>query len=284
MPNRIAVKLKEVIRYDYDDAQNKHVLNANEFISVLNKLQKRTDYLERKTNKLTTIKNNNDSTELRSADIDLYDEFGEIEMYSLSRRYLSNEPSIIDKEEIQKVIDKNNVELNENNTLIEELVKIANRSIQKNKGDFQLEIVLFNSGNTQGVVRYKGQLILNKVILNLSKKLALKKNIDKDMKYLGDAFKGEREEEFLQNFVIIEPKSFSGLTLIIEQFNNRQRDIETIQREYISGYRQVLLLLFDIENNKLKESAFQLINDIEMDESESLMKYLENNYTRYLPD
>ena len=171
------------------------------------------------------------------------------------------------KEKVNNIL-KTKQEIDDVLKVIFQKIKIA---VEDDKSQFEIEIIAFNEGNQQTVVRNKGSLTLGATQMNLKKSSSLK---------ITNKFSGfsstiyARGKNETSNYLIIEPKAFIVLNLEIDPFNNKSRDIEVIKREYLSGNSQVELTLFDIKNNPIKPFKFVFQNDIEYDPNDELLKDL----------
>lgn len=171
---------------------------------------------------------------------------------------------------------KNNVD-----AVIKQLTQKTSIALEKSKERFEIEVIAFNEGNTQTVIRYKGLLELGSTQLNL-KRADNPKREDYYTK-ISNAMLGKRgRTEGISNYIIIEPRSFIVLNLEIDNFNNKERDISVIKREYISGQSSVSLTLFDIKNNPIKPFTYKLQNDIDSDPNEILEKFIKDNLNNYI--
>lgn len=164
--------------------------------------------------------------------------------------------------------------------VIKQLVQRAKKALDESKDKFQIEVIAFNEGNTQTVIRYKGVLELGSNQLNF-KKADNQKKEDYYTK-LSNAMSGKTNRGGASsNYLIIEPKSFIVLNIEIDNFNNKNRDIEVVKREYLSGQSSVSLTLFDIQNKPLKPFIFKLQNDLEYDPNDILNKFITENLTDF---
>lgn len=178
------------------------------------------------------------------------------------------------KSEIIKRIDVNSKSRSEIDEMIKSIAQKTKRALELNNDKFQIEIIAFNDGNQQTVIRNKGSLVLGQTQLNL-KKVTYQKNED-DMTKLSKIIAGKYNQDgTANNYLIVQPKSFIVMNLEMDAFNNKDRDIRVIQREYLSGQSNVELTLYDIKNQPIKPFVFLLQNDIEFEPNDELRKYIQ---------
>ena len=176
-------------------------------------------------------------------------------------------------ENVNRSIEKLTQEKNDIDGVVKSLAQKSKKALDENKDKFQIEIIAFNEGNQQTVIRHKGSLLLGQTQINLKK--ASTQKIEDYFSKLSKAQAGKYHQDgSSSNYLIIEPKSFIVMNLEIDKFNNKNRDIEVIKREYLSGQSKVELTLFDIKNNPIKPYSFLLQNDIEFDPNDELFKYI----------
>jgi len=160
--------------------------------------------------------------------------------------------------------------------VIKQLIQKTKKALEENIDKFQIEVIAFNEGNTQTVIRHKGTLELGSTQLNLKK--SDNQKIEDYYTKLSNAMSGKSSAVgSSSNYIIIEPRSFIVLNIEIDNFNNKNRDIDVIKREYVSGQSLVKITLFDIKNNPLKPFKFKLQNDVENDPNEELNKFISEN-------
>lgn len=139
------------------------------------------------------------------------------------------------------------------------------------ENQFQVEIIIFNSGKTQSVVKHKGQLIFGNEIINLKKK---ERRPNRYLKV--------EEDTLFDRFLVVQEKSFNGMTLVVDEYNNRQRMIDLGMREFVAGQRMAKLSFFDIRNKPIFSKDFLFRCEIE-ESKENFRQYIESNYSPYLP-
>lgn len=148
--------------------------------------------------------------------------------------------------------------------------KIKN-TLEDNNDDFQIEVVIFNEGNQQTVIRNKGKLILGDISVDLKNVSIIKTSEMNNTNTSGN--NSHSSSAYESNYVIIEPKSFIVLNLELDGFNNNNRDYARIQKEYKrESSTNTMLLLYDIKNKPIKSFEFKLQNDIEYDPNMELRK------------
>jgi len=198
----------------------------------------------------------------------------------LKKEYLDESKTVKDSDlrkelliSINEKIKKYSKKKSEHNQLTKDVVTMIYKSIQENTDKFQIEVVLFNSGDKQAVVRYKGQLAIDGTVVNLKRKRNSTSTFVDNQ---------NNQEEFLSNFVIIESKSFNGMTLIVDEYNNRKRDIEYAQREYKAGQKTAVLSIYNIKDQKFQKEKFFFRNALIEEEKESIRNYLMKDFKKYL--
>lgn len=175
---------------------------------------------------------------------------------------------------VKETIERGKVDVEDYTSLVENLVQQAYKQLAQNESNYQIEVVLFNSGGKQAVVRYKGHLRMQDDTI----KVNLKKPTDDNQK----TFQGELDgEAFLRDFVIINSKSFNGMTLVVDKFNNRQRDIKFSQREYAAGQQEAELYIYDINNKVTRKKKFNFRNVLYEEEKESFKSILDKEYKAF---
>ncbi|MFH6988884.1 hypothetical protein ACHRVW_14170 [Flavobacterium collinsii] len=257
-------------------------INKEYVIESLKSLQKKSSDLDDRIKQLSQLKSqvneiktdsisNEEIEKINSSeDIDFDDEI----LFPGSARYLKRKKAkqlVID--ETNKTIDKVTKTKTDIDLIIKTLAIKSKKALDDNKDKFQIEIIVFNEGNQQTVVRNKGSLLLGQTQINLKRASFLK--IEDYYSKLSKAISGKYHQDgSSSNYIIIEPKSFIVLNLEIDIFNNKNRDIEVIKREYLSGQSSVELTLYDIKNNPIKPYTCLLQNDIEFDPNDELLKYI----------
>jgi len=170
------------------------------------------------------------------------------------------------------------------NNVIKKFVGVVYRKILESQREFQIEVVLFNNGDKQAVSKYKGQLAIGNSIINL-KKLEKTSEYRREDEDIIKAIKNtQSKEQFLSNLVIIEARSFNGLTLIMDPYNNKQRDMAVARTEYRAGQKTAKLTLFDIKDKEFETTTFDFKIDLDQDQGETMLKYLQTNYKSSLPE
>jgi hypothetical protein len=233
-------------------------------------------------NKLNSIqKDSLSQEELEALQIPYRSIFDEDEIdINSSKTQRFYKPTIISKY-ISKPIDKITKLKSKVDDVIKQIAQKAKKALEENKDKFQIEVIAFNEGNTQTVIRYKGLIELGSTQLNLKK--SGNQRIEDYYTKLSNAMAGKASQGSLSsNYLIIEPKSFIVLNIEIDNFNNKNRDVEVIKREYLSGQSSVLLTLFDIKNNPIRPFSFKLQNDVEYDPNEELNKFVTTNLTAFI--
>ncbi|MEE1675830.1 hypothetical protein SNR37_001157 [Agarivorans aestuarii] len=184
--------------------------------------------------------------------------------------------------DISELIEPLNNTLTDIRGVVKELADLAYEQAVENESKYQIEVVLFNSGGKQAVVRYKGQLIIDDTVVNLKRIYIHNKLSERDL-LIASAISGKQpSESFLEDFVIIESKSFNGMTLIVDEYNNRQRDIEFSEREYRAGQKKGSLFIYNINDKKTKNKLFDFRNALYEEDKESLKSFLTSEYSKYL--
>jgi len=116
--------------------------------------------------------------------------------------------------------------------VIKQLIQKTKKALEENIDKFQIEVIAFNEGNTQTVIRHKGTLELGSTQLNLKK--SDNQKIEDYYTKLSNAMSGKSSAVgSSSNYIIIEPRSFIVLNIEIDNFNNKNRDIDVIKREYV---------------------------------------------------
>lgn len=287
-------------RYDRNSSNNnknkKKILNQDsliQFLSIQTKRKKRfesslakynSDYAKSSNINIfinESVKNTSPtesiSLPLKTTELEIISE--KYDVFFNSDEFESNKKVLL--QAINKRIESLNKDLDEINNVLKKVVKEAYDQVKENRTKYQIEIVLFNSGGMQAVVRYKGQLDIEGTKINLIRKKDFS-NLPDDIKLLVSALNDSKtQESFLSEFVLIESKSFNGMTLIVDEFNNRKRDIQFSEREYISGQKMAKLSVYNINDKKYQEQEFNFRNALYEEEKEQLGEYLRKEYGRY---
>jgi hypothetical protein len=258
-------------------------INKDYIIESLKGLQKKSSDFDDRIKQLNKIKSqvnemktdsvSTEEIERLNSSEDIYYDYDEEISYS-DRYYKKKKKArqlIVD--ETNKAIEKLTKIKTDIDLLIKTLALKSKKALDDNKDKFQIEIIVFNEGNQQTVVRNKGNLLLGQTQINLKRASFLK--IEDYYSKLSKAVSGKYHQDgSSSNYIIIEPKSFIVLNLEIDVFNNKNRDIEVIKREYLSGQSSVELTLYDIKNKPIEPYTFLLQNDIEFDPNDELLKYI----------
>jgi hypothetical protein len=274
-----------------DSSNNKNkILNQDALVFFLNKQAKRKQRLETslaKYNsdylKISNLKNEaaegneKSTTPIEKNEIKIIGQRYRVDL--VEKEFDTNKFNILSA--INDRIEPLNTDLDKIDNVLRKLVKETSEQVKENRSKYQIEVVLFNSGGMQAVVRYKGQLNIEGTVINLMRKKDFS-NIPEEIKLYASAVSGKSpQEDFLSNFVIIESKSFNGMTLVVDEYNNRKRDIQFSEREYISGQKKAKLSVYDINDNKYQEKEFSFRNALYEEEKEQIGELLRKEYGEY---
>ncbi|WP_122035354.1 hypothetical protein [Aliivibrio sp. EL58] len=157
----------------------------------------------------------------------------------------------------------------------EAIMVIVNEALNSNtEKEFQINVIVLNSGKTQALVRNSGYLKFDEDIVYLKNN-----DVDTDVAYI----------KFLRpamlsngDFIIVRENAFDSLNLVVDKYNNRQRMLDLVKREYLNSSRIATLVLTDAQGNEISSEPFIFRNDLEEDRKIGLSEFLENNYRLYI--
>ena len=178
----------------------------------------------------------------------------------------NSEPTANNLELIKANLTENIKSLKDANREPEGLIKrlIPDILEKAEREDFQINVVLLNYGDIQGLVQGSGRLIFDDDILNL-----------KIMKNPSDR---SNPSSFGQ-FEKVASRSFSMMTLISDEYNNRERMLDLAKREFLGGNRKAMLELNDVKGRTITYGPFFFRADLEYEKKESLKKRINREYT-----
>ncbi|EKE8763092.1 hypothetical protein ACPFT9_003475 [Vibrio cholerae] len=150
---------------------------------------------------------------------------------------------------------------------------IVNEALRSNREqEFQISVIILNAGKTQALVRNSGYLKFGEDVIYLKQASSVSDSI-----FLPD-------QNLLSNtdFVVVKEKEFNSINLIVDKYNNRQRMLDLVKREYLNGSRNAQLVLKDSKNEEIYSETFIFRNDLEENRKITLREYLESHYREYI--
>ena len=181
----------------------------------------------------------------------------------------------IDKEDIPKGINIHII-----NTEIKEIIQLIIEQSQDNIGNFQIEVVLFNSGEAQSVTQTRAQIEVEDIMINLKRKESIEFTIkDVQQKLLIEAISGNAgNKDFLEDFIIVEGESYNNVTLVLDEYNNEARVIDRAKRDYLNGTEMAKLHLFNIKNERFSSNLFYFRPSLNESKGESIVDFIKRNF------
>ncbi|HHP0452243.1 TPA: hypothetical protein ACRZZH_005172 [Vibrio harveyi] len=197
--------------------------------------------------------------------------------YKIGSKYLDsfNENNLSDLSVILGKIEMEKASNDERLAKLTETIKvIVNETYLSNKQkEFQINVIVLNSGKTQALIRNSGYLKFGEDVVYLKHN-----EISTDAAY----FKSIRSMISNGDFIIVRENAFDSLDLVVDKYNNRQRMLDLVNREYLNGSRVATLVLTDAKGKEVSSEPFIFRNDLEEDRKIGLNEYLENNYSQYI--
>lgn len=280
LANRINKALSVRNFFNFDDGIDRTIMDKNSVFDILKILKKNSEDLsDELINKRNAINILNETIG-DSISTDQMNKIKELIKYKedyVEENFLLNnfgKEIKLNKNNLISAIN-NNIEKDKTNKQeIDDIIKLLSaktkKNIEENKDKFQIEIIAYNEGNQQTVIRHKGILLLGTTTVNLKK--VSKIETEKFSKSTTDKLQGN---ESSSNYLIVQPKSYALLNLEIEDdFNNNDRDIQVMKRAYLLGQSTVELKLFNIMNKEIKPFYFRLQSDLEYNPNDELLKYI----------
>ncbi|OCH01851.1 hypothetical protein [Aliivibrio fischeri] len=264
-------------------------LNESNYISFLLGSNSRNDYnseeiktlLEQLSNEEFSLTENKliyeeeykNITKMKDDGLDLQS------FYRIASKYLDNFSTDNNQSDLDILLGKISSLKTKNEdrlTKVTSAIKIiVNESLRSTKErQFQIDIIILNSGKTQALIRNSGYLRFGEDIVYL-----------KENESRADSFTFRQLGSSLisnGDFVIVKEKEFSSISLVVDKYNNRQRMLDLVKREYLNGNRDTELVLRDSNDNEIVSDVFIFRNDLEEDRKVTLNEYIENHYKKYI--
>jgi hypothetical protein len=154
------------------------------------------------------------------------------------------------------------------NTFIKKFIPRVKECLNDNKTNFLVEIVVQNSGNKQGILKYKATLRLESTVINLKKYNDFSEELRKN--------ESVNSGELLSNYMTIEARAFNGLSLEVDDYFNKPGDIIAVKKEFNIGQRKALISIYTVdEDQPLATKYADFKDDLSRNENESLTKMLD---------
>lgn len=198
--------------------------------------------------------------------------------FKLSSEYLNSDAKE-SKENLSKIQVAINDKVQNTEDLLNKLNEVFKQLVAdvysaKSKASFQIDVILVNHGKTQSLLRNSGELSFGEDTVYLKKK---------NRKLSRFAIDGG-DSDALNNFLIVKEKSFSTMTLVIDEYNNRKRMLDLAKREYLSGSRLATLRLYNSGGVVVLSTEILFRNDLEEERKVPLLDFIAENYSEYVPD
>lgn len=197
--------------------------------------------------------------------------------FKLASNYLASDAKET-KSNLSKIQVAINANIQNTENLLDKLNQIFKQFISdvykaKSKASFQIDVILVNHGKTQSLLRNSGEIAFGEDVIYLKKK---------NKKY--SRFSSLRDDDALDNFIIVGEKAFASMTLIVDEYNNRKRMLDLVKREYLSGSRVSSLRLYDAGGSVVLTKEILFRNDLEEERKVPLLEFINENYGEYLPE
>lgn len=193
--------------------------------------------------------------------------------YKIASKYLDSFDS---ENKLDMISAKIEVKIGQNEDRLKKIsdaIKvIVNESLRSNREqEFQINVIILNSGKTQALVRNSGYLKFGEDVVYLKQSPISESVFLPDLNFLSNS-----------DFVVVKEKEFNSINLVVDKYNNRQRMLDLVKREYLNGSRNAQLVLKDSKNEEIYSEMFIFRNDLEEDRKITLREYLESHYREYI--
>jgi len=160
-----------------------------------------------------------------------------------------------------------NSKIHDLSVLKNSLFNSIKKQILLNKNNFFIEVIVQNTGNKQGIIKYKAVLQIDETSINLSKS-------DEETPSNGSA---QNNGQLLNSFLTVEAHSFNGLSFDIDNYFNKPGDIEIAKKEFEVGQKKCKIILYSVDNKQIAEFEFLCRDDLSRNENGPLLQYLKDN-------
>jgi len=147
---------------------------------------------------------------------------------------------------------------------------------------YKIEVILFNSGKTQAVIKTSGKL---NIVQGYDVKNGdyVKGTESTNLKRLNS--ESSPEESALSGmgeFMEINSNSFQGFTLVVDNYNNYSQTIDRSENDFAGGQSYAILELTDIDTNQIDASPFKFRSELSDVKEVDLKKLVNEEYSEYL--